>query len=117
MARRICAKVETYEKDGETKGKYVEIGVILTGENGDYALLDPAVNLAGVLVKQRIMNPKKGGKSIICSIFDNEQQKPAGQQAESPPAEFDDDIPFAHAWLVPAAGLLCGLMMAGQYVV
>jgi hypothetical protein len=92
--RRICAKVDTYEKDGQTKGKYVEVGVILSGEKGDYILLDPTVSLSGLLVRQRLMDPKKAGKTIICSIFESEQkQKPQTQQA-GPPDEFDDEIPF-----------------------
>ena len=41
MTKRIMAKVGEYEKDGKTKGNYVEIGVILSNENGEYALIDP----------------------------------------------------------------------------
>lgn len=78
MTKRIMAKVGEYEKDGKTKGNYVEIGVILSNENGEYALIDPTVNLAGVLMKQRVLAQKQQkkvtGDSVMCSIFDNSQQ-------------------------------------------
>jgi len=78
MAKRITAKVEEYQKDGETKGKYVEIGVILDNDNGQFILLDPTVNIAGVLAKQNAMEFKKGGQmreNVMCSIFDNDNQQ------------------------------------------
>lgn len=92
MTKRLMAKVDEYEKDGKTKGKYVEIGVILSNSDGEYALIDPTVNLAGVLMKQRVLsqkNKKQGGSSVMCSIFDNSTQ---GQQSGSP--DYDDDIGF-----------------------
>jgi len=104
MARRLTAKIGEYEKDGQTKGKYVDIGVILSNDNGEYALLDPTINLSGVLQKQNMLAHKKlkaGGKarigeSVICSIFSDEaqqQSQPQGGQ-QSPPADFMDDPPF-----------------------
>jgi len=93
MTKRIMAKVGEYEKDGQKKGKYVEIGVILSNENGEYALVDPTVNLAGVLMKQRVMAQKNGvrsaGDSVMCSIFDNDNKK----KSDDVPG-FDDDIGF-----------------------
>ena len=99
MARRIAAKVEEYEKDGQTKGKYVDIGVIMENDNGEYVLLDPSVNLAGVLIKQRLLNPQKAGKSIMCAVFDDsnrQQQSPAQQQHQDQKANGyqPEDIPF-----------------------
>jgi len=94
-------KVGEYQKDGQTKGKYVELGVILSGENGEYALINPSVNIAGCLMQQRVMNQgkeKKGkGDMVMCSIF--ERDRDSGQSQDSPaPAggdDFDDqDIPF-----------------------
>lgn len=74
MAKRLCVKVDSYLKDGETKNKYLEIGVMMNNGNGDYLLLDPTVNLAGVLMKQRINDPEKAGKSVMVSVFDNDRQ-------------------------------------------
>lgn len=93
MAKRLVAKVGEYEKDGETKGRYVEIGVILSNNNGEYALIDPTVNLAGVLMKQRVMAQKNGvkvtGDSVMCSVFDNDKKSSPQQHPD-----FDDDIGF-----------------------
>jgi len=78
MSKRITAKVEEYQKDGEIKGKYVELGVILENQNGEFILLDPTINLAGVLAKQNAMEFAKGGQmrdNVMCSIFDNNQQQ------------------------------------------
>lgn len=123
MAKRLVAKVDEYEKDGQTKGKYVEVGVILSNENGEYALLDPSVNLAGVLQKQNMLGRKKQHQPrdmVAASIFDNsnqgqqqnqqqgiwnnQQQQSVQQQKQNnqnqqpqynePPMDFDDDIPF-----------------------
>jgi len=88
--KRLVAKVGEYQKDGQTKGEYVRIGVILSNDNGEYALIDPTVNLAGVMMKQRIMNPQKGGDSVICSIFDDSNRQPNNQND----AVTDEDVPF-----------------------
>lgn len=93
MAKRITVKVDEYEKDGQTKGKYVEIGVILSNDKGEYMLLDPTVNLAGVLMKQRVLaqkNKSKGGDMVMCSIFDNDNQGKSSTRAP----DYDDDIGF-----------------------
>ncbi|MEH6504973.1 MAG: hypothetical protein V7786_01770 [Sulfitobacter litoralis] len=84
MVKQIKAKVGTYEKNGETKGVYVDIGVIMTNQNGDYALLDPTVNLAGVLLQQQVHANKTNGKSgdrVMCSIFDNDNSQRGGGQS------------------------------------
>ena len=97
--KRLMAKVGTYEKNGETKGEYVRIGVIMSNDNGEYALLDPTVNLAGVLTKQNMMNHelgKKTGKSVMCSVFTDQQNNTSSNVAPPPAGDPDlnDDIPF-----------------------
>jgi len=100
MAKRLVAKIDTYEKDGQTKGKYVEVGVILPSDNGEYALIHPHIDFAGLLIQQRLLNPGKAGKSVLCSIFENDGgNRPTQNSAPSSPApasdaDFDDDIPF-----------------------
>jgi hypothetical protein len=96
--KRLAIKVGEYEKDGKTKGKYVDLGVILTSENGEYCLLNPSVNLAGVLIQQRVLNAAKGqkggkGDMVMCSIFSDDDRKESSAPAK-PANEFDDDIPF-----------------------
>lgn len=102
MSKDIVAKIDEYEKDGETKGRYTKIGVILSNENGEYILMDPTVNLAGVLMKQRVLaqkQGKKGGDSVICSIFDRNENQ-GGSVSNSGGNEKDwedtdgDSIPF-----------------------
>ena len=106
MAKRLMVRVGEYEGKDEngnpkTKGEYVKVGVILSSENGEFALLDPSVSLAGCLMKQRVMNrgkEQKGkGDMVMASIFSDESQQQAQSQrpASSGEAEgFDDDIPF-----------------------
>lgn len=86
MVKRLMVKTGDYQKDGQTKGRYTEVGVIMSNDKGEYALLDPAVNLAGVLIQQQILADKNGGRSgdrVMCSIFDNDgQQNSGGQQRQ-----------------------------------
>ena len=106
MAKRIAARIGEYQKDGETKGEWVSVGVILSNDNGEYMLIDPKINLAGVLTTQNMyaVERKQGGddkartgKMVMCSIFDDDYQanKPAPQQAPNKSNDpFNDDIPF-----------------------
>ena len=93
MTKRIAARIGSYEKDGQTKGEYVDIGVILNNSDGEYVLLNPTVDLAGVLMKQRMLaqeTGKKSGGSVIASVFDSDRQQNNGQQSSSN----DDQVPF-----------------------
>ena len=79
MAKRLSAKVGSFvNQQGETKGEYVKLGVIMNGDNGEYLLLDPTVSLAGVLAKQNALAIKEGKQvrdSVMCSVFDDSQQQ------------------------------------------
>ena len=84
MSKRIAAKTGEYQKDGQTKGEYTKLGVMLDNNNGEYMLLDPSVSLAGVLVKQNALAAKTGGQQrdmVMVSIFDDSQQ-PQQQQPQ-----------------------------------
>ena len=95
MAKRIVAKTGEYQKDGQTKGEYTKLGVILNNDNGEYILMDPCVNLAGVLLKQNALAAKTGGQQrdmVMISIFEddnqnqgqnNQQQNQAGFQQQN----------------------------------
>lgn len=103
MVKRLMAKVGSYEKDGQTKGRYVEVGVIMANQNGEYALMNPSVDLAGVLMQQRIHAQQTGAKSgdrVMVSIFDNDRQgggqgsgNGQGGAGGSGPG-LEDEIPF-----------------------
>ena len=98
MTDRLAAKVGTYtNKEGVEKGDYAKLGVILTNDNGSYALLDPTINLSGVLQKQNAMAAKEGKPMrdmVMVSIFTDQHQAAPAQQQSAPSAEFSDAIPF-----------------------
>lgn len=112
MAKRISARVGSYEKNGETKGRYQDIGVIMSSDKGDYVLLNPGVSLAGVFTMQTMDAKARGGKTgdrIMCSIFDDDNGNGGGSRGgydQSPSRDsqaqgggsrgrdIDDDIPF-----------------------
>ncbi len=105
MAKRLVIKTGEYQKDGQTNGEYLKLGVVLSNDNGSYVLLDPSINLAGALIKQNVLAEKSGKPArdmLMVSIFedDNRQQQPQQQapQQSQPQApvddSFDDDIPW-----------------------
>ena len=88
MAKRIVAKTGEYQKDGQTKGEYTKLGVMLNNNNGDYMLLDPSVSLAGLLIKQNALAAKTNGQQrdmVMISIFedDNQQQGQNNNQQQN----------------------------------
>lgn len=56
----LAVKVGEYQKDGQTKNKYENVGVVMEGQNGPYILLKKTFNPAGV-------NSEK--ESIVISMF------------------------------------------------
>ena len=89
MTKRLSAVTGEYmdKATNQQKAEWTNIGVIITGKNGkDYALLDPAINLAGVLLKQNALAAKKGeapSDMVMTSIFE-EQQAGYNQQNQAP---------------------------------
>ncbi len=94
MAKRIVAKTGEYQnQQNETKGEYTKLGVMLNNNNGDYMLLDPSVNLAGVLIKQNALAAKTGKEQrdmVMLSIFDDNNQ---GQQQAPAQGGFQQQAP------------------------
>lgn len=78
MTKRLVAVTGEYisKQDNQQKAEYTEIGVIITGKNGkDYALLDPSVNLAGVLMKQNALAAKRNeppSSTVMVSLFEQD---------------------------------------------
>jgi len=108
MVKRLVAKTGQYEKDGQTKGRYTEVGIIMSNDKGEYCLLDPAINLAGILLQQQALAAQTGGRSgdkVMVSIFESENGG-GGQQRQSNNSgsgaggsvnsgrDMDQDIPF-----------------------
>ena len=89
--KKLLFKTGTYtNQQGETKNNYVELGAILQGDDGsEYAIIEPTVDLAGVLLKQNALAAKQGKPardSIMCGIFDKQQnqQQAGGFQQQAP---------------------------------
>lgn len=61
----LCVKVGSYEdgRTGEVKGRYKKIGVQMSGNDGDFLLLDRSVNLAAFPVRNA------GDDMILISRF------------------------------------------------
>lgn len=84
----VVAVTGSYEKNGETKKKYRNVGVMMEGEHGPYILLERSFNPAGV--------PSKNGESIILNLFEP-KMKEEGYKAAAKAAKGDDladEIPF-----------------------
>lgn len=85
MAKRLVVKTGEYtNQQGETKGEYTKIGVILNNQNGDFILMDPTINLAGVLLKQNALAAKQGKQpsdSVMVSVFEDQPQQSQPQQS------------------------------------
>lgn len=92
MTKRLVAVTGNYtNKEGQEKAEYTEIGVIITGKNGkDYALLDPAINLAGVLLKQNALAAKRNeppSDRVMLSVFEQDNQQQGQQQSFNQPQQ------------------------------
>lgn len=101
MSKRIVVKTGKYTNaQGEEKGEYVKVGVILSNDNGEFILLDPSINMAGLLLKQQINGiAKAGSDSVIASIFTDEPKSAPQHASDMAQAnqsdDFDSDkIPF-----------------------
>lgn len=80
MTKRLSAVTGNYtNQQGEQKAEWTNVGVLITGKNGkDYVLLDPSVNLAGVLLKQNAIAAKEGkalSDTVMLSVFDEQQNQ------------------------------------------
>lgn len=89
MTKRLSAITGEYQdQQGNSKAEWTNVGVIVTGKNGkDYALLDPTVNLAGILAKQNVLAMKKGEQlsdMVMTSVFEdnNQSQQQGGFQQQ-----------------------------------
>jgi hypothetical protein len=74
----LAVKVGSYEKDGKTKGRYKNVGMILKKDDGgEMILIDPTFNFAAV-------TRPEGKDSVIVSKFDvkKEESKPKDEQED-----------------------------------
>ena len=82
----LAVKTGEYQKDGETKGRYENIGSLMQGDKGHFLILKRTFNPAGV--------PNPDDKdSVIVSCFEQQnnnapqQQQPQQQQQYSQPQQ------------------------------
>ena len=88
----IVAKVGTYTVNGETKGRFMNVGVMMEKDGRPYILLNRTFNPAG------LPNPDNKD-NILLSLYEPKNQANAHSQAKgngfAPEAvELDDEIPF-----------------------
>ena len=94
MAKRkydLAVKTGSYEKNGETKGRYMNVGVVLEGDDGMFILLDPAFNPAGV--------PRKDDRVLVSMFEPRNRETQQDRQADyegsgAASSNLDDEIPF-----------------------
>ena len=93
----LVVKVGEYtDGQGQTKGRFKNVGVMMEGDKGPYILLDRTFNPAGV-------GGNEGRESIIVSLYEPKQD--GGGQSSHSAAKADgyqpkardldgDDVPF-----------------------
>lgn len=95
MGKKYDLVVKTGEYtdgQGQTKGRFKNVGVMMEGDNGPYILLDRTFNPAGV-------GGNDGRESIIVSLYEPKQEG-GGQQNSAAKSggykaqDLDDDVPF-----------------------
>ena len=70
MAKKLMVANGKYQKDGQEKTKWLEVGVILESNGKEFMLIDPIINFAGF--------DRQGKDRVMVSIFEdqhNNQQK------------------------------------------
>ena len=99
----LSVKIGEYQKDGQTKNRYVKVGAVMMGDNGPFILLERTFNPAGV------PNPENK-TSCLVSMFKADENFQASQNAvqsavgaQNPPQDRqslaqrvfnDQEIPF-----------------------
>jgi hypothetical protein len=88
ILKNLVVKNGSYEKNGETKHRWLTIGQLHEGGNGQYITLEAHVNLAAI--------PRKDADTrVMVSLFDPREDSGRPQRAAPAQAEdFDSDVPF-----------------------
>ena len=82
----LAVKTGTYESNGQTKGRYLNVGSVMEDDNNKkFLMIDRTFNPAGV--------PNPDNRSnVIISMFDVRAH--TASESSSPTPAGDDDIPF-----------------------
>lgn len=82
----LAVKVGEYtDKQGNTKGRYQNVGALMMGDKGPFIMLAKWFNPAGV-------TDSRGGESILISAFEPKQDGQAPRQAQKPQGSGFDDM-------------------------
>ena len=89
----LAVKTGEYESNGQTKGRYENVGKVLRNDNGQFMLLKKTFNPAGV---------DSNGDMIMISMFEpkprdgqrSNQQSNGPQHNGNERRDLDDEIPF-----------------------
>lgn len=92
----IAARIGTYQKDGQDRGRYVTLGALFQGEDGsDFGNLDGYYDLGQILGMQRRDDHKRGRElrdSLNLTVFTEDgRAKPAQGNGF---ADLREDVPF-----------------------
>ena len=80
----LAVKTGSYENaQGETKNRYMNVGVVMESDNGPFILLDPAFNPAGV--------PRKNDRVLVSMFEPSQRAQPQQQSLED---DLQDSVPF-----------------------
>ena len=83
----LAVKTGSYEKDGQTKGRYQHVGKVMEdNDGGKFIIMNRTFNPAGV------PNPE-GRDTVIISCFTSKPFAPPAQQPAAGQG-MDDEIPF-----------------------
>ena len=87
----IAIKVGEYEKDGQKKGEYENIGALMQSDDGSEFLLlnNSCLNPSLAMIANR-----ERKRRVAVSIFRDEDAPPRGGPDGGKPAAADDSIPF-----------------------
>ena len=95
MKKTISAVIGEYQKDGQTKAEWADVGVILTSNNGkEYMLLNAEVSLAGILAKQNVLAQTKGEQhraNVMCSINEEQSNQQQNNNPQQPQQGFNNN--------------------------
>jgi len=89
ILKNLVVKNGSYTtRDGQEKHRYLTIGQLHSGQNGEYITIDAHINLAAI--------PRKDGDTrVMVSLY---EPREAGEKPRSAPAKggdfADDDIPW-----------------------
>lgn len=82
----LAVKIGEYtDKQGNTKGRYQNVGALMMGDKGPFIMLAKWFNPAGVV-------DSRGGESILISAFEPKKEGQAPKQDGF--ADMPSDVPF-----------------------